>query len=40
MDNGACVALGWGRDYFDFHNLLKIDGVWKITNKTASHKSR
>jgi ketosteroid isomerase-like protein len=27
---------GW----IDFHNLLRIDGVWKITNKTAVHSSR
>lgn len=26
--------------WIDFHNLLKIDGVWKITNKTATHGSR
>ncbi len=26
--------------YVDSHNLLKIDGVWKITNKTATHISR
>ena len=24
----------------DFHNLLRINGVWKITNKTATHSSR
>jgi hypothetical protein len=28
------------REYIDFHNLLKINGVWKITNKTATHSSR
>jgi hypothetical protein len=27
---------GW----IDFHNLLRINGVWKITNKTATHSSR
>ena len=26
--------------YIDFHNLLRINGVWKITNKTATHSSR
>ncbi len=26
--------------WIDFHNLLRIDGVWKITNKTATHGSR
>jgi hypothetical protein len=29
-------AAGW----IDFHNLLRINGVWKITNKTATHSSR
>jgi len=27
---------GW----IDFHNLVRINGVWKITNKTATHSSR
>ncbi|MBS0640250.1 MAG: nuclear transport factor 2 family protein [Acetobacteraceae bacterium] len=27
---------GW----IDFHTLLRVDGVWKITNKTATHSSR
>jgi ketosteroid isomerase-like protein len=27
---------GW----IDFHNLVRIKGVWKITNKTATHSSR
>jgi ketosteroid isomerase-like protein len=27
---------GW----IDFHNLLRINGTWKITNKTATHSSR
>jgi Putative lumazine-binding len=40
MGDAASVALAWGTDWFDFHNLLKIDGEWKMTNKTASHKSR
>jgi ketosteroid isomerase-like protein len=26
--------------YIDFHNLLRINGVWKITNKTATHSGR
>ena len=25
---------------FDFHTLLRIDGRWKITNKTATHATR
>jgi len=27
---------GW----IDFHNLNRVNGVWKITNKTATHSSR
>jgi hypothetical protein len=26
--------------FLDFHALLRIDGVWKITDKTATHSSR
>ena len=26
--------------WVDFHSLLRINGVWKITNKTATHRSR
>lgn len=26
--------------WVDFHSLLRIDGVWKIMNKTATHHSR
>jgi hypothetical protein len=26
--------------WIDFHNLLRINGVWKITNKTATHRAR
>jgi hypothetical protein len=40
MGDAASVALACGDEWFDFHNLLKIDREWKITNKTASHKSR
>ena len=42
----AAVLLGFddarGRSdsWVDFHSLLRIDGVWKITNKTATHRSR
>ena len=32
----ADKPYGW----IDFHNLLRINGVWKITNKTATHSSR
>ena len=42
----AIVLLGWdnitdpSRSFVDFHALLRINGVWKITNKTATHSSR
>jgi hypothetical protein len=26
--------------WIDFHSLLRINGVWKITNKTATHSIR
>jgi hypothetical protein len=29
-------SSGW----IDFHNLRRINGVWKITTKTATHSSR
>jgi len=34
------VASDRSRSFVDFHNLLRIDGVWKIMNKTATHSSR
>lgn len=42
----ASVILGFdyppdhSDSWVDIHNLLRIDGVWKITNKTATHHSR
>jgi hypothetical protein len=33
-------ASGRSDGWIDFHNLLRINGVWKITNKTATHSSR
>ena len=42
----ASVLLGFdssdgqGSSWVDFHALLRIDGTWKITNKTATHSSR
>ena len=42
----ARVLLGYdntadpSRCFVDFHALLRINGVWKITNKTATHSSR
>ena len=40
MGDVANVLLGFGDEWVDFHNLARIDGVWKITNKTATHSSR
>jgi hypothetical protein len=36
----ANVLLGFGDEWVDFLNLARIDGAWKITNKTATHSSR
>jgi hypothetical protein len=45
----ANVLLGFDEDedvaddrtsWVDFHTLLRINGVWKITNKTATHATR
>jgi hypothetical protein len=42
----ASVLLGFdniidpSRSFVDFHALLRINGIWKITNKTATHSSR
>ena len=45
VGDAASVQLSFdpkGKSYgwIDFHNLLRINGVWKITNKTATHSSR
>ena len=43
VGDAASVHLSFkGRsdEWLDFHNLLRINGVWKITNKTATHSSR
>ena len=42
----ANVLLGFddvdepANTWVDLHNLIRVDGVWKITNKTATHTSR
>jgi hypothetical protein len=36
FDHTADPSASW----VDFHLLLRIDGTWKITNKTATHPSR
>jgi hypothetical protein len=44
VGDAAAVQLSFDADksrgWIDFHNLLRINGVWKITNKTATHSSR
>ena len=46
VGDAASVQIVWDRTsvpsdvWIDFHNLIKIDGIWKITNKTATHRSR
>jgi hypothetical protein len=44
MGDAAAVQLSFDSEgssgWIDFHNLLRINGVWKITNKTATHSSR
>lgn len=36
FDNLANPSSSW----VDFHSLIRVNGVWKITNKTATHRSR
>jgi hypothetical protein len=36
FDRSSDLSQGW----IDFHNLIHFNGVWKITNKTATHSSR
>jgi Putative lumazine-binding len=42
----ATVVLGFDGDkgsadsWVDVHSLLRLDGIWKIMNKTATHASR
>jgi ketosteroid isomerase-like protein len=43
VGDAASVQLSFksrSNEWLDFHNLLRINGVWKITNKTATHSSR
>jgi hypothetical protein len=44
VGDAAAVQLSFDSDkaggWIDFHSLLRINGVWKITNKTATHSSR
>jgi len=44
VGDAAAVQLSFDSEksgsWIDFHNLLRISGVWKITNKSATHCSR
>jgi hypothetical protein len=40
MGDAAAVALAFGDDWLDFHSLVRVEGVWKISSKTACHRSR
>jgi hypothetical protein len=40
MGDAAGVVLLYGDDWTDSRSLLRVNGVWKITNKTATHSSR
>ena len=41
FDTTISPGPGWGPSVVvDFHSLLRINGVWKITNKTATHATR
>jgi ketosteroid isomerase-like protein len=46
VGDAAAVQLSFdpasdeSRGWIDFHNLLRINGGWKITNETATHSSR
>jgi hypothetical protein len=41
VGDAAAVQISFDTDeasgWIDFHNLLRLKGVWKITNKTATH---
>jgi ketosteroid isomerase-like protein len=43
VGDAAAVQLSFDtatNGWIDFHSLLRINGVWKITNKTATHVGR
>ena len=40
MGDAAGVVLLFGDDWIDFHSLVRVNGAWKITNKTATHSTR
>ncbi len=45
VGDAAAVQLSFdseksGGGWIDFHHLVRINGAWKITNKTATHSSR
>jgi Putative lumazine-binding len=45
VGDAAAVQLSFdseksGGGWIDFHHLVRVNGAWKITNKTATHCSR
>jgi len=40
VSDASDPSHGHGTSWVDFHTLLRINGVWKITNKTATHTTR
>ena len=40
MSDASDPSHRHGTSWVDLHNLLRINGIWKITNKTATHASR
>jgi hypothetical protein len=44
VGDAAAVQLSFDSEHsdgwIDFHKLVRIKGLWKITNKTATHSSR
>jgi hypothetical protein len=40
MGDAAGVVLLFGEDWIDFRSPVRVNRVWKVTNKTATHSSR
>jgi hypothetical protein len=40
FDNVSETSDPIRKSWVDFHSLLRINGQWKITNKTATHATR
>jgi hypothetical protein len=40
MGDAAGVVLLFGEDWIDFRSPVRVNRVWKVTDKTATHSSR